>query len=328
MIDLFDADAVVAALPWPTVVEALRDGFAAGSEITTPQRHHHRMTTASGTGTGDGNATPTLLLMPAWNPTYAGVKVVAVFPGNRGTDIPTINGNYLLVDGATGIPLALLDGGALTVRRTAGASLLASSLLARPESSRLAVMGSGRLAGNLARGYAEMFPIDEIVVWNHRHGGAEQLADELVSEGFDARATDDPAEAVDQADIVTAATLAEDPIIEGRWLRPGTHVDLVGGFTPAMREADDDAIRAADVYVDTMSGALSEAGDIMQPITSGALRTDAIHGDLFALCSPEVASAPTPRADDVITLFKSVGHALEDLVAAAAVFESESGTSN
>ncbi len=322
MIELVDAEQVIAALPWPTIVEALRQGFTAGSDTTVPQRHHHAM---HHTGTAEprpGAEAPTLLLMPAWNPKYAGVKVVAVFPTNRETDIPTINGNYLLLDGATGVPLAILDGGALTARRTAGASLLAASLLARSDSSRLVVMGSGRLAANLARGYAELFPIDEIVVWNHRLAGAERLAAELTAEGLSATATDDPKQAVATADIVTAATLSHEPVIAGAWLRPGTHVDLVGGFTPAMREADDDAIRAADVYVDTLAGALSEAGDIMQPITSGALSTETIRGDLFALCAATERQSSTHRAASAITLFKSVGHALEDLIAAAAVFES------
>ena len=321
MIELVDAEQVIAALPWATIVEALRDGFAVGSETTVPQRHHHAMVQTGPAGTRSAADTPTLLLMPAWNPKYAGVKVAAVFPANRGTGVPTINGNYLLLDGATGVPLALIDGGALTVRRTAGASLLAASLLARPDSSRLVVMGSGRLAGNLARGYAELFPIDEVVVWNHRPDGAARLAAELTAEGLAATATDDPEQAVATADIVTAATLSPEPVVAGAWLRPGSHVDLVGAFTPAMREADDDAIRAADVYVDTMAGALSEAGDIMQPIASGVFSPEAIQGDLFALCSTAAEQSPPHRGDDAITLFKSVGHALEDLVAAAAVFE-------
>lgn len=319
MFQVISDEQVCAALPWRAAVEALRNGFANGSTVTVPQRHHHQMTGTQLTG----DDTPTLLLMPAWNATYAGVKIVAVFPTNRDTDVATINGNYLLIDGSTGVPLALLDGGALTARRTAAASLLAATLLARPESSRLVVVGSGRLAGNLARGYATIFPIEEIAVWNHRTAGAAALAAELnadlAADGIRVTATDDLAAAVGEADLVTAATLTSDPVILGAWLRPGTHVDLVGGFTPTMREADDHAIRAADVYVDTMAGALSEAGDIVQPIASGVLSADAIGGDLFSLCGP--AGAPD-RSAEAVTLFKSVGHALEDLVAAATVFES------
>lgn len=322
MIELFDAERVTTLLPWPTVVESLRAGFAAGPSTIAPPRHHHQMHGGDGNGSDAPDAdTPTLLLMPAWNPQYSGVKIASVFPANRGTGVETINGSYLLIDGSNGVPLALLDGGALTVRRTAGASLLAATMLARPTSSRLVVIGSGRLAGNLARGYAEMFPIDEITVWNHRHAGAVRLADELVADGLPATATDDAQAAVGAADIVTAATLSAEPVIAGAWLQPGTHVDLVGGFTPLMREADDDAIRASAVYVDTMIGALTEAGDIIQPITNGTLAEETIRGDLFALCNEETSTLRPALPAGTITLFKSVGHALEDLVAAATVFE-------
>ncbi len=310
MVDVITDEQVRTALPWRTVVESLRAGFAAGSTLTVPQRHHHEM--------GDGDDAPTLLLMPAWSSSYAGIIIVTVFPTNRGTDVPTINGNYLLMDGSTGVPLAVLDGGELTARRTAAASVLAATLLARPESSRLVVVGAGRLAGNLARAYAEHFPLADIVVWNHRHVGAERLAAELASDGLPASATTGLSSAVASADIVTAATLSSEPIVEGAWLQPGTHLDLVGAFTPTMREADDDAVRTAEVYVDTMAGALTEAGDIVQPVRSGVLSVDDIRGDLFFLCA---AARPTMRDPDTITLFKSVGHALEDLVAAATVYE-------
>ncbi len=310
MVDVITDEQVRSALPWHTAVESLQEGFAAGSTVTVPQRHHH--------GMGDGDNAPTLLLMPAWNASYAGVKIVAVFPTNRGTDVPTINGNYLLMDGATGVPLAVIDGGELTARRTAAASVLAATLLARPASSRLLVIGSGRLAGNLARAYSELFTLNEIVVWNHRADGANRLAAELAGGGLPASATTDLPAAVESADIVTVATLSSEPVVEGAWLRPGTHLDLVGAFTPTMRETDDDAIRVADVYVDTMDGALAEAGDIVQPVQSGVLDRDDIRGDLFGLCA---SASPPARDADAVTLFKSVGHALEDLVSAAAVYE-------
>ena len=267
---------------------------------------------------GETEDAPTLLLMPAWSTSYVGIKIVAVFPTNRGTDVPTINGNYLLMDGATGVPLAVLDGGELTARRTAAASVLAATLLARPESSRLVVVGAGRLAGNLARAYAEHFALTDIAVWNHRPAGAERLAAELAGDDLPASATTELPSAVAAADIVTVATLSSEPVVRGAWLAPRTHLDLVGGFTPTMREADDDAIRRAEVFVDTMTGALKEAGDIVQPLQSGVLSVDDIRGDLFALCA--APSSPT-RGPGAITLFKSVGHALEDLVAAATVYE-------
>jgi len=310
MANMITDEQVRSALPWRTAVESLRAGFAGGSTTTAPQRHHHAMS--------DAEDAPTLLLMPAWSHSYVGIKIVAVFPSNRGTDVPTINGNYLLMDGATGVPLAVLDGGELTARRTAAASVLAATLLSRPESSRLVVVGAGRLAGNLARAYAEHFALTDIAVWNHRPAGAERLAAELAGDGLPASATTELPSAVAAADIVTVATLSSGPVVRGAWLAPGTHLDLVGGFTPTMRETDDDAIRRAEVFVDTMTGALKEAGDIVQPLQSGVLSVEDIRGDLFALCA--APSSPT-RGPGAITLFKSVGHALEDLVAAATVYE-------
>lgn len=309
MLDVITADQIDAALPWPFAIDVLRAGFAAGDSVTTPQRHHHSM------GTGDDS--PTLLLMPSWNEQYAGVKLVTVFPTNRDSNLATINGNYLLLNGTTGVPLAILDGGALTARRTAAASVLAATMLARPDSHRLVVVGSGRLAAELARGYCTLFPIDEVTVWNHRPAGAESLATRLREEGIDANSTADLAGACATADIVTCATMSLTPVVLGGSLNAGCHLDLVGAFTPAMRETNDVTIRRARVFVDTMTGALTEAGDILQAIDSGALSERDIEADLFSLCD----GFDVQRADDDITLFKSVGHALEDLVSAAAVYE-------
>ena len=241
MVNMITDEQVRSALPWRAAVESLRAGFAGGSTATVPQRHHHAMS--------DAEDAPTLLLMPAWSHSYVGIKIVAVFPSNRGTDVPTINGNYLLMDGATGVPLAVLDGGELTARRTAAASVLAATLLSRPESSRLVVVGAGRLAGNLARAYAEHFALTDIAVWNHRPAGAERLAAELAGDGLPASATTELPSAVADADIVTTATLSSEPVVRGAWLAPGTHLDLVGAFTPTMREADDECLRRGSLFV-------------------------------------------------------------------------------
>ncbi len=300
---LIDAAAVRAALPFPALIEALRVAFRDGT--TVPLRHRHDL--------GGGAS---LLLMPAWRGRSAlGVKIVGVVPDNGARGLPAVASTYLLCDGETGRHLAVLDGGELTARRTAAASALAGDFLARRDAARLLVVGSGHVARQMAAAWAAVRPIRAVAVWNVRPAGAERLAATLRADGFDAVAASDLGAAAAAADIVTCATLATEPVIRGAWLRPGTHLDLVGGYLPTMREADDDAVRRARVFVDT-DAALEEAGDITQARASGALAR--VAGTLAALCRGE---APGRVGADEITLFKSVGTALEDLAAATLVFE-------
>jgi ornithine cyclodeaminase len=303
---------VHAALDYEQLVEALRQMFRSG--CTVPLRHHH--TVPAGGGRDDG----TLLLMPAWQDgRHIGVKIVTVFPSNGEQSLPAVMGAYLLMDGATGAPLAMIDGPALTIRRTAAASALAASYLARPDAERLLVVGTGALAPQLLEAHARVRPIRNVLVWGRDPGKAARLAHRLNRRNLKVAATDDLAGAVRGAHIVTCATLSKDPLIKGEWLPQGVHLDLVGGFTPEMREADDDCISRARVFVDTRAGACKEAGDIVQPLASGRLTEDDIAGDLFDLTRGSRAGR---RYYDQITLFKSVGTALEDLAAAKLVVDS------
>ncbi len=308
---LFDADAVAAALPYRALVEALRAGFRA--DVTAPLRHHHTIPAAA------GESDATLLLMPAWQAGSAiGVKIVSVFPDNAAKGVASINGAYLLIDGATGLPRAILDGAMLTARRTACASALAADYLARADASHLVMIGTGTLAPNLIAAHAAVRPIRRVSIWGRDPAKAAALADRLAGSPFEVAAVADRAAAIAEADIVSAATLSSDPLVEGAWLPPGCHVDLVGGFTPAMREGDDEAIRRATVFVDTREGATAEAGDIVQPINRGVLSEDGIAADLFDLTRAVHAGRTHDRE---ITLFKSVGTALEDLTAARLTIE-------
>lgn len=308
MPEFIDAQRIRQHLDWPRLVHALAVAFAEAS-VNAPARHRHVL--------GDDEHAPTSLIMPAWNASYLGVKVVNVFPGNAARGRPTVTGTYLLMDGGTGEPLAVLDADELTAWRTAAASLLAAARLARPDSAVLTVVGAGRIARQLVAAYRSAYALRRIVVWNRRVERARRLVDEL---GLaHAEVGTDLASACAEADIVTCATLAEAPLVRGAWLRPGTHLDLVGGFKPSMREADDAAVQRARVYVDTLHGALAEAGDIMAPLEGGVIGESDIVGDLFALMQ---GRAPGRRNAREVTLFKSVGHALEDLVAAATVYES------
>jgi ornithine cyclodeaminase/alanine dehydrogenase-like protein (mu-crystallin family) len=301
---ILDAAQTAAALPFARLIPALRDAFVAGAEA--PLRHRHDIAQSDGTDAA-------LLLMPAWRAGgFLGVKVVSVFPGNGTRGLPAVSASYLLCDGATGQHVALIDGAELTRRRTAAASALAGSFLARDDAASLLIVGSGHIGGLMASAYREVRPIERVLVWNVREAGAARLVARLRAEGWAAEVVDDLGAAVGRADIVTCATLAREPLVRGEWLHPGTHLDLIGGFTPAMREADDEAVRRSRVFIDT-DAALSESGDLLDPIAHGVLRREAIAGSLSSLSRGETQGR-RDRAE--ITLFKSVGSALEDLAAA------------
>jgi ornithine cyclodeaminase len=259
--------------------------------------------------------------MPAWHELatssekgFVGVKIVTVHSGNSARGLPSVAGVYVLMDVRTGIPLALIDGPALTLWRTAAASALAASYLARPDSSHLVMVGAGALAPYLIEAHASSHPIERISVWNRNWPRAEALATELSTRGYRIRAVEELEPVVREADIVSCATLSHQPLIKGVWLRAGTHLDLVGAFTPEMRESDDETVRRARIFVDTRTGAASEGGDIVLPLAAGVIDHSDILADLFDLCRGDV---PGRQSGEEITLFKSVGAALEDLAAAS-----------
>jgi alanine dehydrogenase len=306
--EFLDAAAVEAALPYPDLIEALRRAFIDG--IEAPVRHHHAIPVP------DGSAN-TLLLMPAWQPgSVTGVKLVHVCPDNPARGLPSVPGLYILCDGPTGMPLAVMDGAALTLRRTAAASALAASHLARADTERMLMVGAGALAPHLVRAHATVRPIARVAVWNRDAARSAALVARLRDEGIEARVALDLEAAVPEAELVSCATMSSVPLVRGAWLAPGTHLDLVGAYRPDMRESDDEVMRRGRVFVDTMGGALSEAGDILQAIGSGALAAGQIVADLALLCRGLVPGRASPEE---ITVFKSCGTALEDLAAAELV---------
>ena len=315
---IISAAEVDRALTFPGLVETLRSAFREGA--VQPVRHHHAVEQAQG-------SEATLLLMPAWTDFkragpgaqgHIGVKIVTVSPNNNAIGKPAVMGQYLLLEGTTGEPKAIIDGQRLTQWRTACASALAASYLAREDASRLLVVGAGALSTFLAKAHAAVRPIETIRIWNRTPANAEKAAAALRAEGFAAEAASDLDAELARADIISSATISQEPLIKGALLKPGAHIDLVGGFTPQMREADDDAIRRARVFVDTRAGATKEAGDIVQPLASGALAESDIVADLHELARGQKKGR---GAADEITLFKSVGAALEDLAAGVAVYE-------
>jgi ornithine cyclodeaminase len=312
---ILDANDIAAALTWPALVEALRTAFR--SDIAAPVRHHHTVP--------QPGRDATLLIMPAWtvggagDERFLGCKIVTVFPDNAAAGQPSLHGRYLLMSGATGAPLALMDAQALTAWRTAAASALAATYLARADAAHLVMIGAGSLAPHLVRAHAAVRPIRRVTLWNRTRGRAIALAFGLTVGGIEVEVAEDLEAAVRDADIVCCATLATEPLVRGAWLKPGAHLDLVGGFTPKMREADNDAVKRARVFVDTRAGAMKEAGDIAIPLRRGVIKKTDIRGDLFDLCA---GKAKGRTSDKQITLFKSVGSAIEDLAAAMLVWRS------
>ena len=289
--------------PYKDIVDALREGFR--TEIKTPVRHHHNT-----------SASTMLLLMPAWSKQFTGLKTVTVKTDNAALGLPTVQGAYLLIDNATGTPVAMMDGTELTRRRTAAAGALASDYLSRKDSSTLLLVGAGALGGHFVRAHASVRPIKTVLIYNRTVEKSETLAAELSSEGFAAKAVTDLRSAMTEADIISGITSSTQAIIKGAWLKPGTHIDLAGAFKPTMRETDAEAVGRSRVYVDTREGAQAEAGDLIQAQAEGQFEFSQIQGDLFELCRGTMMGRKT---ESEITLFKSCGTALEDLATAVMV---------
>ena len=305
----FDAAATREALPFDRLIPALRSLFASG--CTVPQRHVHEIVNA-------GSLQFTSLIMPAWlEGQYYGIKTINIAPGNARRGLPGLHASYVLYHGLTGVPLALIDGDQITTRRTAAASALAASYLARADASRLLIVGAGQIAALLADAFRAVRPIEQVAVWARSPAQAERLVGSLQARGIPASRAGSLEAAVRQADIVSCATLAAQPVIEGRWLQAGAHLDLIGSFTPAMREADDDCFVGASLFVDTEE-AFEKSGDLLGPMQRGVLRASDLCGTLTTLSRGE---APGRRTAAERTVFKAVGTALEDLAAAIQVVE-------
>jgi len=309
---VFDHNETCEALPFPALIDRLREMFRVGCEV--PARHVHRVRTAETQGS--------LLIMPAWTDRYLGVKTVSVYPENGKHGLPGLFSTYTLFDARTGQPLAQLDGNVITSRRTAASSALAASYLARKDAKCLTVLGAGRVGSLIPHAYLALFALNRILIWDRTPRVAQRLVGALVSEGLPAFAIEDRERAVKEADIVSTATLSETPIVDGAWLRSGSHLDLIGSFTPEMREADDAALVAAKIFVDTEE-AQRKSGDLLIPVARGALSAFAVQGTLADLCRGKLEGRTEASQR---TVFKSVGTALEDLAAAIHVYQARGQT--
>ncbi len=299
---IIDAEQTHALLDYPGLVEALRELFARGVD-----RNEH-IGLDQPLPEGGSNH---WLLLPAWQfGRNFGAKLVSVFPGNAAKGKEAILGIYALFDGETGEPLAIIDGAALTVRKTAANSALAATYLARADSARLLMVGAGAMAPHLIMAHAAVRPIREARIWNRSAERAEQIVRSLKVVGVRIEVTRDLEGAARWADIISCATMATTPLIRGAWLKPGTHLDLVGSFRPDMREADDEAVRRARRhYIDTPITTVGVAGDITQPVAAGLIDPAAL------IETGALARGEKPGRIDAeeITFFKSGGGGHEDL---------------
>ena len=296
---LIGPDDVEGRLTWPAVVEALREG--------------HRGAAAKVSDQFLSQAGDTLLSRAAWLPDIGiGVKSVTVKPDNPAAGRPSVHGAMVLFDEGTGAVSAVIDSAVVTRWKTAADSLLGALLLAPREPKRLVILGAGAVADSLVEGYRAVFPsIEDVAIHNRTRERAERLA---LKHG--ARVTDYLSAEVGRADIVATATMSSEPVLRGAWLSPGTHVDLIGAFTAAMREADDAVLRRGRLFVDSRETTLDHIGELLVPLAAGTVAREDVLGDLRDLVAGSVG-----REGDEITVFKNGGGAHLDLMTASVILE-------
>jgi len=312
----FTEDAVRQHLPWRLLAEAI-ESKVSQPDVVAPRRLSFEL------GAPGGRQSGRLLIMPSWNAeTMVGIKTVVYRPDNLSVGLPTHGANYVLVNARSGLVEAVLEAHELTTRRTAAVSALAARYLARGGSGRLLIVGSGPVAHALASAHATSRTLESIQVFGRTRSRLDAMITALQNEGIRATRCDDLRAATQHADIICVATSSTEPLIKGEWLLPGVHVDLIGSFTPAMREVDDALIGRADaIWVDSLVAA-QESGDLVGPIAAGVIREQDIRGDLRQLVAGETRKR---RSESDITVFKAVGLALCDLAAAELVVRQARG---
>lgn len=310
------ADQIRALAPPRRVIEALREVFGRGGVVAV-------RTPSQMPGDSPERIFVSMLAMDQHGGPV--IKLITILPENRDKGLVTVQG-AIVVFGDTGAAEAILDGTIVTQLRTGAASGLASEYLSREDSSHLVVMGTGAVAPNAAAAHCAVRPIKLVSVWGRRHEKAAETVTairERVPASVEVVVVDKPERAVADADIVSCSTSSPTPILAGKWLKPGTHVDLIGSFKPTKRESDDDVVRRARIFVDTFQGALHEGGDVVEPLSRGVIARSRIEGELADLVTGRVNGR---ASKDEITMFKSVGTAIEDLATARMVVAAARGS--
>jgi ornithine cyclodeaminase len=307
---MLDADAIMNQLPYTTLVDRLR------AMHMGPKALHSDLLMES---TDARDITSHFFIRAGWQPGQAvGAKIVSIFPGNNQARLwPSIQAIYVLFDGQSGTPVACLDGTAITYLKTATDSALGAQLLAREDITSMLMIGAGQMARHLIAAHCAIHPsIKRVYVWNRTPVKAKQLCEDVLSnqiEGVTFRSVEDLARYAAKVDLISSATATNTPIIKGEWLRPGTHVDLVGAFTAKMREADDECMRRASLFVDARETTIEQIGELMIPIAKSVMNADDVRADLADLCQDK---HPGRSSDDEITLYKNGGGGHLDLMLA------------
>jgi len=306
---------VHAALSYPALVDALQETFS--GEFNMPPRNVFLLDEQS--GSHDAFA-----VLPSWNTDLIGVKAFTYFPGNS-EPYKSLYSKILLFDRAHGEPLALVDGTTVTFWRTAGISGLATRLLARKDAENLLLLGTGNLAKYIIRANASVRPLKRVSVWGRTPSNAAQIVDEMSSEleGVEVTVATDLEKSCRQADIIVSATASHEPLVMGDWVTEGTHTDFIGNHHADKRECDTSLVLKSKVYADSYANCFKEAGEILVPISEGVFQKDDVVADLSEMCN---GSAPLRQSDDDITLFKSIGMGISDLVGAGLAYKVSTGS--
>ena len=304
----FDMKAIQTALPYPLLVDALAQGLQQFAE--TPARSFF----------SPNQDASCVMIMPAWRPhQMMGVKLVSVWPENNAKGESAVSAVYVLISCLDGRPLAVLDGTELTLRRTAAAAALAAKRLARENSETLAVLGTGSLSVPLVQAHTDTMRFKNVLVWGRQFYKAQLVVNQLRELGIEVRAMGDLHKTLAMSDVVAVATTATEPFLKAAWVRPGTHISLVGAFTPQMAEAEPGLISKSQLFADCRASVLEKGGEVFQAIEQGLILDSDIIADLAELTAQPVRSW---RHDaQAITVFKSVGFALLDLIAAELVIK-------
>lgn len=307
---IIDANAVHAALSYPSLIDALQAAYA--KKYNMPPRNVFLLD-------DQGGSHDAFALLPSWNDETIGVKAFTYFPDNPKPQYQSLYSKILLFDRKHGEPLALVDGTTVTFWRTGGISGLASNLLSRPDSETLLLLGTGNLASYIIRAQASVRPLKHVLVWGRTRANAEKVVHNVspLLPGVQCSVIEDVQEACGRADIVVSATGSHEPVVKGAWIKEGTHTDFIGNHHATKRECDTALVIKSKVYADSRDNCFREAGEILVPISEGVFKKESVVGQLSEMCAGTV---PLRKDAKEITLFKSIGMALSDLVAASQVY--------